>query len=227
MRIKFLVLFAVICLSLHHASAHGKGHAEHGKPEAKAEKPRGKPEIIEVEEVEVVKHHRKEAEKHHTEKKTQVVHVKKEVKKKEHKHIPCAERVQDDKVECETKNVPKGYKGVFTYKDNEDCEWECNYEALAPPPTAKPEAKKKVVKVLKEKPQKPLKKECSGERKIVFNNCLVKIRGLIAWGEKAKRFDNRFNKLFHGNKKAKKQKQKKGGPKKGGPKKGGPKGGPK
>jgi len=170
------------------------------KPEAPKEKKKKEvaPEIIEIEEVKIIKHKKEKEEKAEKSKK---VDTKKIIKKKPVETlIPCSEAILDDKFDCENKDVPKGYKGVFTYKDNDDCDWECNYVAL---PTLTPPTKgTKVVKVIKHKETtvKPDKKECSGEESFQFSNCLVKVSGLMAWGAKTKNFDKKFEALV--NKKA-------------------------
>ncbi|XP_070507136.1 salivary gland SP38-40.A protein-like [Chironomus tepperi] len=216
MRIKFLVVLAVICYFAQHASASGMGKPEKAEPKPIAAKPApAKPESEEYD-VEVIHHKKEKTEKKEKEKKTHV-EIKKEVKKKEKKVIPCSEKVKDDKLACETKDVPAGYKGVFTYKDDEDCDWSCDYEALPPAPGAKKDDKKekkvvKVVKPPKEKKEKKPKKECSGEKVIKFQNCLVKVRGLIAFGDKTRNFDKKFAKLVAGKKK-KGAKKAKGGKK--------------
>jgi hypothetical protein len=233
MKIKFLVVLAVICVFAHHVSASGMKADDKKKdvapkaveaPKPKEEKPKpapAKPESSEYD-IEVIHHKKEKTVKKDKEKKTHV-EIKKEVKKKEKKFVPCSEKVKDDKLACETKDVPVGFKGVFTYKDDEDCDWSCDYESLAPAVEAKKEDKKKVVKVVKpakEKKEKAPKKECSGEKVIKFQNCLVKIRGLIAFGDKTKNFDKKFAKLVAG-------KQKKGAKKAKGGKKGGKKPAPK
>lgn len=128
--------------------------------------------------------------------------------------LPCSERLQDEKADCETK-APAGYKGIFDFKDTKDCEWTCSYEAL--PTEAPKRVTRKVVKVVSRKKEggkkktavaKAPKKECSGERKIKFANCLIKLNGLIAWGDKTKNFDKKFDKLVR-NKKSKSKKSKK------------------
>ena len=231
MKIKFLVVLAVICLFANHVSANGMKADDKKKddgkkkdavaPVAKKEE-KSKPVAAPVKpqsseyEIEIIHHQKEKTVKKEKEKKTHV-EVKKEVKKKEKKIVPCSEKVQKDKLACETKDVPAGYKGVFTYKDDEDCDWECNYESLAPAAEAKKEDKKKVVKVVKPpKEKKAPKKECSGEKVIKFQNCLVKIRGLIAFGDKTKNFDKKFAKLVA-------KKQTKGAKKAKGGKKAGPK----
>jgi hypothetical protein len=235
MKIKFLVVLAVICVFAHHVSASGMKADDKKKdvapkavaaPKPKEEKAKAvaapaKPESSEYD-IEVIHHQKEKTVKKDKEKKTHV-EIKKEVKKKEKKFVPCSEKVKDDKLACETKDVPAGFKGVFTYKDDEDCDWSCDYESLAPAADAKKEDKKKVVKVVKpakEKKEKAPKKECSGEKVIKFQNCLVKIRGLIAFGDKTKNFDKKFAKLVAG-------KQKKGAKKAKGGKKGGKKPAPK
>lgn len=235
MRIKFLVVLAVICYFAQHASANGMGGEK--KNDAAPKPPvAAKPESSEYE-VEVIKHKKEHTEKKEKEKKTHV-EIHKTVKPKEKKVVACIDLpgTKKAKDECENKDVPAGYKGVFKITCEEKCEWECNYEGLPPPPGAVKEEKKekKVVKVMKppkEKKEKKPKKECSGEKVIKFQNCLVKIRGLIAFGDKTKNFDKKFAKLVA--KKQKKGAKKAKGGKKGGPKKAAPapapapKGGPK
>jgi hypothetical protein len=236
MKIKFLVVLAVICLFAHHVSASGmkaddKKKDDGKKNDAVAPKTVAAPKVVAPKpapapakpvsseyEIEIIHHQKDKTVKKEKEKKTHV-EVKKEVKKKEKKFVPCSEKVQKDKLACETKDVPVGFKGVFTYKDDDDCDWSCDYESLAPPAAAKKEDNKKIVKVVKpakEKKEKKPKKECSGEKVIKFQNCLVKIRGLIAFGDKTKNFDKKFAKLVAG-------KQKKGAKKAKGGKKGGKK----
>lgn len=219
MRIKFLVVLAVICYFAQHASASGMG-GEKKKDEGKkkdvappapkpADKPApkpAKPESSEYE-VEVVKHKKEHTEKKEKEKKTHV-EIKKEVKKKEHKVVACSDlpKVKQAKEDC-SKDAPKGFLPNFKITCEEECTWECNYDAIPAPPGEKKEEKKekkvvKVVKPPKEKKEKKPQKECSGEKVIKFQNCLVKIRGLIAFGDKTKNFDKKFAKLV-----AKKQKK--------------------
>jgi hypothetical protein len=105
MRVKFLVVLAVICLYEYYVSASVIGWND------------------KVKQTEKLQVHFKT--------------TKKEVKKKPPKLIPCSEAVMANKISCETEDIPPGYKGIFTYKDNTDCDWECNYQAL-PSPLPKP-----------------------------------------------------------------------------------------
>ncbi|KAL7028906.1 hypothetical protein ACKWTF_006039 [Chironomus riparius] len=226
MKIKFLVVLAVICLFAHHVSASGM-KAEEKKndaapkpvpaPKPKEEKP-VKPESSEYE-IEIIHHKAEKTVKKEKEKKTHV-EVKKEVKKKVKKEKTCEETLKEERADCE-KSCSAGFKPVFTLKeDGKYCDWECNYEALPPPPGQKEVKKEKkivtVTKAPKPKAPKKLKKECSGEKVIKFENCLVKVRGLIAFGDKTRNFDKKFAKLVAKKQKKGAKKAKKG--KKGGPK---------
>jgi hypothetical protein len=179
MKIKFLVVLAVICLFAHHVSAGGM----------------------------------KDGDKKNDEK-------KKVFKKKEKREKSCEETTKEERADCDKQCIP-GFKPVFVFKEvGKYCEWECSYEALPPPPGAVVKKEKKIVKVTRApKPKRPkkLRKECSGERVIKFQNCLVKVTGLIAFGDKTRNFDKKFAKLVQ--KKQKKGARKAKGGKRGGPKK--------
>lgn len=121
--------------------------------------------------------------------------------------VDCEKSVAADKEECE-KNPPAGYKSIFIL-DKSDCSWECKNEATGAPtdgPAPKKPAKKvkKVKKVVKPtNDKKSLKakktkvlKECNGEKKILFKNCMLSIKGLIAFGDKTKNFDEKFEKFL-------------------------------
>lgn len=213
MRIKFLVVLAVICLCAHYASASGMGGSDKGKKDAapKPEPKPAKPESSEYE-IEVIKHNKEKTEKKEKEKKTRVV-TRKITKMKEN-FKTCEETLKEEKADCE-KGATAGYKAVFGFTDiGKECEWTCDYEALPTPPPQK--KKVKVIKPPKEKTPKKPKKECSGEKVIKFQNCLVKVRGLIAFGDKTRNFDKKFAKLVQA--KAKKGAKKAKGGKKGGKK---------
>jgi len=185
MRIKFLVLIAVLCLTVvsAHKSSEDKDR-KYGKQSSRDIK-----SIKHIKEVEENKERSKKVE------------IKKEIVK-EARRIPCIERIQKFKDSCE-RNAPKGYKGIFKYQENDDCDWECNYEGIPiPGGEQKPPIKKTVVvKKQREPRERPERKECSGEKKIMFSNCMVKVRGLIAFGDKTKNFDKKFEKLLRKKKK--------------------------
>lgn len=199
MKVRYLVLLALVCLFAV-ASAH-----KEEKPE-RPERPERPPDNDEYE-YEVI---RKEGKKEKSSKKEKKVIKEVVVTKKEKKPKvveSCDTLLKPEREDCLTNDIPEGYKSVFEIKNEENCEWACNYEALpteapvAPPP----QPKKKVKKLKKKKPAKNLK-ECSGEKKIRFSNCLVKVNGLIAWGAKTKGFDKKFEKFL---KQAKSKKGKK------------------
>jgi hypothetical protein len=218
MKIRFLVLIAIVALCAHAASAHEDNkHAakpeQAAQPEAEAPQQHhaGKPEqrVIETDD-EIITitstKHKKPSEKKKEKRiiKEVIVHKReKEVKPKK----SCAEETAQHKIDCETKDVPEGYKGVFAVKECATCDWTCNYEALPTTPgpvtTPAPPKKKKVVK----KVSKPAKtrKECAGEKKIQFSNCLVKVNGLIAWGANTQNFDKKFEKFLAKSKAPKKK----------------------
>jgi hypothetical protein len=204
MKIRFLVSLAIVALCAHAASAHeGAMHA--AKPEAKPAKPEAKPakpetRVIETEDEEItITHHKHDKKSEKTKEKRIVkeVIVHKKAPKPEKPKQTCAEITAPQKLDCETKDVPEGYKGVFVVKEDAHCDWKCNYEALptTPGPVTTPAPpKKKPTK--KPKVEKPPKKECAGEKKIHFSNCLVKVNGLIAWGANTKNFDKKFEKFL-------------------------------
>ena len=47
------------------------------------------------------------------------------------KSLTCAEKTKKEKIDCETLDVPDGYKGVFTIQESTNCDWTCNYESLS------------------------------------------------------------------------------------------------
>lgn len=191
MKIRFVVLLAIVCLCAHVASASG-GDEKSMKPE----RPEREKYETEDEEVEVIHHSKKKDKEKKQEKKvvTEVVHKKKEKKAKV--VVPCSELpyIQNLKADCETKDVPEGYKAIFVITSEADCAWKCDYDAL--PTTAAPTtvAPKKLKKP-KKQPKKALK-ECSGEQKIHASNCLFKLNGLIAWGGKTKNFEKKWEKFL-------------------------------
>jgi hypothetical protein len=225
MKIRFLVLSAVICLCAHVASATfavatgGPGApvpVVDPVPAPKPVKEEKKPErrVVETDTSEITYTKRKSSHKKDKETKKEVkiirevIHRKKDPVPKKPKQT-CAELTAENKKDCETKDVPVGYKAIFAVKDNAHCDWTCNYEALpttAGPTTVAPTTTKK--KVIKKVSKPKNLKECEGEKKIQFSNCLVKINGLIAWGAQTKNFDKKFEKFLAEAKKPRKKAKK-------------------
>lgn len=208
---KFLVLLAFTCLSAQYLTIEAKS-TEHVASLPAAPEPESSYEIVGV-----IHHEKKE---HKPKEKKTHKEVIKHITKKEKKPVAdCNTKTLEERERCE-KSATAEYTSTFNLKeDTDECKWTCDFTAvstIAPATKPEPEAVKELKhgkrtatkKVTKTRKIKKNKKECEGEKKIVFNNCLVKLRGLIAWGDETKNFDKKFDKfLTKSNKKVKKAKK--------------------
>lgn len=209
MRIKFLVLLAVFCLSTIVVSAHDSMNNATETPkkkkvkEPKPEKPEQPEEWVEYDEIQTIKRKREE---NVAQNKTRKVEIKKEVIKKPKVLEKCEVRLVDVKKKCDESSTPE-YQARFSFVESPECNWECNYDEIITATTGPPKKKTVIIKKDKKEVQdnkgikEKEKKECSGEQVIRFSNCAVKIRGLIAFGAKTKNFDKKFEKLLNEKKK--------------------------
>jgi hypothetical protein len=124
--------------------------------------------------------------------------------------IPCSELLAPQKADCDA-SCNANQKCEFVISSEETCAWDCKCESIIVETVeevveqeselegANGEVKRRKVK--KEasggKKKKIVKdgKECSGTKKLSFSNCLIKLKGLVAWGEETKDFDSKFNAL--------------------------------
>lgn len=210
MRIKFLVFLAVFCLTASFVASNDVKVTEKVERSRDVKKERSVSHSVDhdrkefrntrynnegkrVDEKITVTRNRNEKE---VRDRTKVKETEKKTRRTEIRE-QCPETIRQHRESCERKCV-KGFKPRFSFVDKDDvCEWKCDYDPI-PVVTKAPE--KKVVTVKKQKPLKK-RKECSGERKFKFQNCLVKLTGLMAWGDKTRNFDQKFARLVNERKK--------------------------
>lgn len=117
----------------------------------------------------------------------------------------CDELLQSEKDSCAADH--SNQKCNFQIFNEEDCSFECKCESIITEvveevveeegSNAGAIGEKKRRKIVKEGGEKRKKKkaggkECAGEKKLSFSNCLLKMKGLIAWGEDTANIDARF-----------------------------------
>lgn len=215
MRVCFLVLLACLCLS----AAANPGKKEHKKEErsfvnddgfnVQAEK---STVVTEDTEVKTIKNGDVVEEEETTKVRTSINGKRKGKRKKENvEPIPqpprktCDELLQSEKDACSASNANQHCS--FQIFSEVDCSFECKCESLitevveehaeGESGNAGGHVEKKKRKIVKEGEKKRKKKkaggkECAGEKKLSFSNCLLKMKGLIAWGEDTANIDEKF-----------------------------------
>lgn len=118
----------------------------------------------------------------------------------------CDELLQSEKDSCAATNT-NNQKCSFLILSEENCNWECQCQVITTEVVQEVVneegnnngaiVEKKRRKIVKEGGEKRKKKkaggkECAGEKKLSFSNCLLKMKGLIAWGEDTANIDARF-----------------------------------
>lgn len=215
MRVSFLVLLACLCLSA--AANPGKKERKHDErafvnDDGFAVKAEKNTAITEDTVVKAVKHGDVVEEEETTVIRTSVNGKRKGKRKKENVEVvvppprkSCDELLQSEKDACAAEHTNQHCS--FQIFNEEDCSFECKCESLitevveeavhTEEANAGGHMEKKKRKIVKEGEKKKKKKkaggkECAGEKKLSFSNCLLKMKGLIAWGEDTKNIDERF-----------------------------------
>lgn len=194
MRVSFLVLLASLCLSAVYAATPGKKMAAVDAVKAG--------DVIEEEEVIVTRTS--------TEGKRKGRRKKENWEPKPVVQVPCDQLLVSEKNEC----VPAADNQVcnFFILNEENCAFECRCE------TKIQEVVEEVVEeengasgatLVKNKRKRKKEgaeagekvgrkkqaggKECAGEKKLSWSNCLIKMKGLIAWGENTANFEQKWS----------------------------------
>lgn len=133
---------------------------------------------------------------------------KRKVEKAEKVEKTCEELLAPQRAECDAENCATK-KCSFSILSESRCEFECKCEEIIEEVITEvveseggsAGAEKKVRKVKKAGAEKKKKKkvaggrECAGEKKLSFSNCLIKMKGLVAWGDNTANFDAKFDAL--------------------------------
>lgn len=218
MRVSFLVLLACLCLS----AAANPGKKEHKQKEERAfvndagfaVQAEKSTVVTEDTAVKTIKNGDVVEEEETTVYRTSVNGKRKGKRKKENAEVvippprkTCDELLQSEKDACAAEHTNQHCS--FQIFNEEDCSFECKCESIITEVVEEAVEeegsnagghgemkKRKIVKEGGEKKKKKKKvaggKECAGEKKLSFSNCLLKMKGLIAWGEDTANIDQRF-----------------------------------
>lgn len=211
MRVSFLVLLACLCLSAVSAGKRQKENVEQSSYvnkdgyDVQAEK---KTVVTEDTETKVIKTGDVVEEEEITKIRTSTNGKRKGKRKKEGSEKvwkSCDELLVSEKAECVPATATQ--KCSWSILSEETCQYECRceeekievVEEVYEEAEGSAGAQKKVRKVKKAGERKKKRpaggRECNGKKKLSFSNCLLKMRGLIAWGEDTATIDADFAQL--------------------------------
>lgn len=208
MKVSFFVLLACLCFAAVLATPGGKKESK--KESQKDINKDGLP----VEKEKVITVYESEAEERGDEEvikvRTSVQGKRKGKRKKEQietieSQVPCSQLLVKEMEECNAPNQ----KCSFNIQNEENCAYECKCEAERVEISEyaiEEERENGEANLIKEKrkvkkdggKKKKVKKqaggkECAGEKVFSFSNCLIKMKGLVTWGENSNRFEEIYS----------------------------------